>query len=428
MRLSIRRPAVGVAAILASLLANAARAADIPVKAPPAALAPAWQYTFDEDTRFYSWTGSRGFPASPAGPGGSGWQLYVPVSIGAVGKTSPDNKWEFQVRSGYVWSNQTTPGQTGHFADLTDTGVTGTYTYLGIDGIQPYASLALNLPTGRSALFGTAPNARMDPDLVGISVFGEGFNVGPTIGANIPVGESWLFGASAGYTYRGSYTKDALANPVTFTPFTGPTSTLKPGDDFTLTGSVGYAQGAFLARTTASVMFETSTAITGVLNGVAYSGPLYRSGDRYLVQSVMSYGWTQYWSSVFVGAWTHSNHNQVLAADLPPLVAELFNSNTDVYQASLDNKLQVRPDLVVGPTAGVLYRTNNSWVSTSAQFVAAKTKWTAGAFATYNVLKTVALNGRVEHYWINQGAGPGLVLPSLADNRWLVSLGGTVTW
>ena len=306
--------------------------------------------------------------------------------------------------------------------------MTGTYTYLGLDGIQPYASVALNLPSGRSALFGTAPNARMDPDLVGINVFGEGFNAGPTVGANIPVGESWLFGASAGYSYRGPYAKDALINPVTFTPFTGPTSTLDPGDDFTLTGSAGYVQGAFLTRTTASVVFETNTTITGALGGLPYSGPLYRTGDRYLVQSVVSYDWTKTWTSIFVGAWAHNNHNQVLAANLPPLIAELFNSNTDVYTATLDNKFQVRPDLLVGPTIGVLYRSNNSWVSTSNQFVAAKTKWTAGAFATYDMFKNSALNARVEHYWINQAADPGLALPTLADNGWLVSLGGTFKW
>ena len=99
----IRRRAIGAAVVLAAgLSSQAAGAADMPVKAPPAAPAPAWQYTLDEDTRFYSWTGTRGFPASPAGAGGSGWQLYVPVSIDAVGKTSPANKWEFQVRSGFV--------------------------------------------------------------------------------------------------------------------------------------------------------------------------------------------------------------------------------------------------------------------------------------------------------------------------------------
>ena len=35
-------------------------------KAPPPEPIPDWQYTLDEDARFYSWTGTRGFPAAPA--------------------------------------------------------------------------------------------------------------------------------------------------------------------------------------------------------------------------------------------------------------------------------------------------------------------------------------------------------------------------
>jgi hypothetical protein len=297
-----------------------------------------------------------------------------------------------------------------------------------MNGIQPYASLALNIPTGRSDLLGTVANARMDPDLVGINVFGRGWNVGPTLGANIPVGDSWLFGLSAGYTYHGDYTKDAVINPATLTPFTGLTSALKPGDDFTVTGSAGYAQGAFLARVAGSVTFETNTDISGILLGVPYNGGLYRSGNAYLVSALASYDWSQYWTSTLSGAWAHTDRNNVLFGNLPPLVAELFDSNTDVYQVTLDNKFQVRSDLIVGPTVGFLDRTNNSWVSTSNQYIAAKTKWTAGVFGTYNLFKDLALNGRVEHYWIHQGADQGLLLPVLADNGWLVSLGASYTW
>jgi hypothetical protein len=419
---------VAAGLLLGGPLLHAARAADMPLKAPKAAPAPAWQYTFDEDTRFYSWTGTRGFPAPPAGAAGSGWQLYTPISIGAVGQISPDQKLEFQIRSGTVWSSQTTSGQSGQFSEVTDTGVTGTYTYLGLTGIQPYVSLALNLPTGRSALLGTAANGRMDPDLVGIAVSGEGFNVGPTIGANIPVGETLMFGLAAGYTYRGPYNKDALINPTTFTPFLGPSSSFDPGDDFTITGTVTYAQGALAWRTSAAVNFETNTNVNGVLGAVPFNGALYRAGDRYTVQSTLSYDWTKAWTSVFSGAWTHSNRNNVLAANLPPLIAELFNSNNDVFQATLDNKFQVRPDVIAGPTIGYMYRNNNSWVPVSALFVPQKTKWTAGGFFTYNLFKEVALNGRVEHYWLNQAATPATPLPVLADNGWLVSLGGTLTW
>ena len=421
---------------LIGLGAQAARAADIPLKAPAAPQLPPWQFTLDEDTRFYSWSGSRGFPA-PGGavaPGGSGAQLYMPFSLGVVGQTAPEHKWEFNVRSGFLWSQQTTTNQAGQFTELTDTGLTGTYTYLGINGVQPYASLALNLPTGRSALLGAAVNGRLDPDLVGIGVSGEGFNVGPTLGVNVPVGESLMYGLAVGYTNRGPYNKDGLVNPATFTPFLGTTSRFDPGDDVTVTATVSYLQGPLSWRISADAAFESNTNVTGTLNGAAFNGALLRAGDRYTVQSTTSYDWTKTWTSVLAAVYTHSNKNQVLVADLPPIVTEMFNTNNDVFQVTLDNKFQVVPDVIAGPTVGYMYRNHNSWVSTNALFVPAKTKWTAGGFFTYNVFKDFALNGRVEHYWINQNAsdllvvGDGQRIPVVTDNGWLVSLGGTHTW
>ena len=66
-------------------------------------------------------------------------------------------------------------------------------------------SLGLNLPTGKSALFGAAAYARMDPDLVELSSFGEGTNIGPTIGFNIPLTSAVLLTFSVGHTWRGSF-------------------------------------------------------------------------------------------------------------------------------------------------------------------------------------------------------------------------------
>ena len=77
---------------------------------------------------------------------------------------------------------------------------------------------------------------------------------------------------------------------------------------------------------------------------------------------------------------------------------------------------------------GYMFRNHNSWISTNALFVPEKTKWTAGGFFTYNVFKDFALNGRVEHYWVNQNATPATLVPVVTDNGWLVSLGGTHTW
>ena len=105
----------------------------------------------------------------------------------------------------------------------TDTVASGTITYLGLTGLQPFASLNLNLPTGRAALFGSSANARMDGDLVEIGSFGEGLNVGPTVGFNLPVNNTLMLTGSVGYTRRGSFEREN--DPILTT-----TTNLRPGE------------------------------------------------------------------------------------------------------------------------------------------------------------------------------------------------------
>ena len=79
----------------------------------------------------------------------------------------------------------------------------------------------------------------MDPDLVDISTFGEGLNIGPTVGVNIPLTEAWLLTMSAGYTPRGAYDMEGPLTP----PGGGaaPQSVnIQPGDALTVTAVLGY--------------------------------------------------------------------------------------------------------------------------------------------------------------------------------------------
>ena len=74
-----------------------------------------WETTFNTDARYFSWTSSRGFPATTttSASGGSGSQLYVPTAIGLNGRPNDDWKLEFLARSGVFWSRQSSAGMTG---------------------------------------------------------------------------------------------------------------------------------------------------------------------------------------------------------------------------------------------------------------------------------------------------------------------------
>src|SRR5712691_11324427 len=195
--LAVRR----LGAVLCSMaaVASAASAAEPDVAPKP----QSWNVTFATDVRYYSWTGDRGDPTTVNGQAGSGSEVYMPFALQIAGKPSEDFKVSFLVRGGTVHAQQGTPGMAGTVDTVTDTVTSGTLTYLGLNGLQPFVSLNLNLPTGRSALYGSAAFARMDPDLVEIATFGEGFNIGPTVGFNLPITRSLIFTSSVGYTWRG---------------------------------------------------------------------------------------------------------------------------------------------------------------------------------------------------------------------------------
>jgi len=193
---------IGLALLCAAGATSASLAADIPMKAPaaPAAVvANAWSATFASEVRYYSWVGARGSPTTVNAASGRGSQLYVPFALQLTGTPAEAVRVQFLARGGWVRSSQTTAGLSGTVETMTDTVLSGTVTYLGT-GVQPFVSINVNAPTGKAALFGSAANARMDPDLVEIGSFGEGWNVGPTVGVNVPITPSLMVTGSVGYT------------------------------------------------------------------------------------------------------------------------------------------------------------------------------------------------------------------------------------
>jgi hypothetical protein len=162
--------------------ASSAWAADMPTKAPAApaqVVQNAWNVQFASEARYYSWKGDRGSPPNFNTAPGSGSQWYVPVALQVTGKPIDVVKAQFLVRSGWVRSSQTTPGLSGTVETITDTVMSGTLTYLAINGVQPFIALSVNAPTGKSVLSGTEANARMDPDLVEIGSLAKDGISGP---------------------------------------------------------------------------------------------------------------------------------------------------------------------------------------------------------------------------------------------------------
>jgi hypothetical protein len=391
---------------------SAACAADVP-SAPSAVVASNWTMTTATEARFFSWTATRGNPAGVQTPSnGSGAEFYMPYAVQVVGRPHDDVKVEILGRGGWVWARQSTAGLTGEVATSTDTVASATVTYLGIAGFQPFVSLNFNIPTGRSELFGSAANARMDPDLVDIATFGEGLNVGPTVGASLPINNEVTLTGSLGYTWRGSYKRENSLNATIFTPPTTGQfeSNVNPGDVFTAYASVGYKSGAVAALMTGSFSSETSTVQDGA--------PLYQAGNRFLATAMLAYTWSNSSVTTLNVSGSHSERNKVLFLGASSLITEAMNTNSNLFRIGIQHLIPI-DKFAVGPTASFLYRDRNGYDAETLQFVPEKERWAAGAIARYAPDDHVTFNARVEFVWTHEGDRPnapgGLLFSELAN-------------
>lgn len=371
----------------------------------------AWTTTVNTDVRYYAWTNSLG---------GSGAQLYAPIGLQLSGRPDPDWKFNFLLRGGSIWSRQSTATSSSTISTLTDTNFTPTVTYLGWNGITPFASVSFNLPTAKKASSPntTQSNNKTDPDVVATPAFGEGLNVGPTIGTNINISESVVLGLGAGYTYRGPFDQAGLSTMSRF----------KPGDVYTINASLAYRGDMLSVQTSLAYSFESTTLQDGVA--------LYRAGDRIVAGLQAAYTWNGNWGTKFGVNYAHFEKNYVTATGMPDLVREAFNSNSDVTKLSLAIPYSAA-NFTVGPTVGFLYRNRNGYDPTTYQFLAAKTSWNAGVGGSIAVSKQLTLNLSLQHIWVKEEGSPTKIdstntvvpnsaVPESSTNGWVASLGGSV--
>jgi hypothetical protein len=288
----------------------------------------------------------------------------------------------------------------------------------------------MNASTGKSVLSGSQANARMDPDLVEIGSFGEGWNIGPTVGFNVPVTASFMVTASVGYTWRGSFDRERSSAEIN--PAVQSLTSLDPGDTITGTAALAYQGSPWAWSITGAVSEETTTGENGV--------DLYRAGRRYLASAVVSYSWPEQWGqTTLTGAYAHSNRNEVKFLNVAALVTEVFNTNSDLYRVGVQHLFAVAENFAIGPTGSYLNRNTNSYDATTLQFVPAKERWAAGGQARYAVTDKITLNVRAEHVWVREDERlapggqqfsvlanafvAGSAVPIVSSTGWMVAAG-----
>jgi hypothetical protein len=411
-------------ALIAAMWPSLAGAADVELGPPANAVAEPWQAVFNAEARYISWNSSGGNSGITPGVGqggGSGQQLYLPVALQITGRPAQDLKLEMFVRGGEIWTRQSTGNGFVEFSGPTDTIVGFTSTYQGWAGVQPFVALNVNLPTGRTIINGSSSNSKMDSELVPTPVFGEGLNVGPTVGANYLINESLIASLGVGYTNRGTYQR--VFDPAN--PATG-TMPYNPGDVLTGNGSLAYQGDRGTVLFSASYSTESTTQMNGV--------PFYRAGDRIILSAKGGYAWSDVWSSRLIVAYSHAAKDSVLSPGGTSLVRERANSNGDVYRVSTDTTYN-REAYSIGPTASLLFRAANGYESTAPEFQPQRLGWSAGIIASYRTGPQTSVNARVEYLWARQSNNPtdfapmpifGSAIPPVLTTGWLGSIAGVI--
>lgn len=339
------------------------------------------------------------FPAPPFFGRRQAHSLRVPTRIPLE---SVESDVDFAVKGGWVWSKQSTPGNSGTVTTQTDTSVSATVTYSGISSVQTVLGLAANIPTGRPAIFGTQANARMDSDYMPVATFGEGLNIGPTIAFNVPLNDKWVYSIGYGFTHRGTYIREATYDPASL-----PQQTVShtPSDVRTLTSTISYTNAPLAVSLTGTWAQESLSYENGV--------PSLRLGDGYSLSLAGTYQWSENNLTTFGASWFYNRPNKVLNLDalsgISRFSAEEFDSNSQIVNANLGHTYSMGAWTMDG-ALGFLYRSHNSFSPITYQFVSPKTMWSVGPAVTYRVSDTVSLRGSATYFWAHEFANPDKIL------------------
>lgn len=159
-------------------------------------------------------------------------QSYLPLSLEAQYKD-----FSLGLLTGYAYTHKDPYiGSDRSLGHVLDSKVNLDYEIIGKLPIDLLIGLDLNLPTGKTNLKAKDQILIMDPYLISINTFGEGFNINPTLS----LAKEWrrgVLGLGAGYLWRGKFDFGYLTEEYYSTI---QIKDYSPGDIFSLTAEIHY--------------------------------------------------------------------------------------------------------------------------------------------------------------------------------------------
>jgi hypothetical protein len=277
-----------------------------------------------------------------------GSQTYMPVTIDAT-----HDAFSARVLSAFV-STRIDPSDASKNSMTTAIDTKATFSYAVVDKfpVDILFGFDLNLPTGRTNLDSEERRMLLDPDLVAISRYGEGFNVNPTI-TLAKQGDRWGIGAGVGYLWRGEY------------DFSDTARDFDPGDIFNITAEGIYAfSDAWQGR----LFGELAWYGTDELESRDY----YQEGDFILAGVGVDYFETK-WEAALSAQGIFRGKSD-FPADNRQLATEDRAGYGDEYLADLTVKYLMNPETILSSRLYYLLVTKNGYDETDPAFIDEKQK------------------------------------------------------
>ncbi|MFA7061113.1 MAG: hypothetical protein WC156_09865 [Pedobacter sp.] len=307
-------------------------------------------------------------------------QSYVPVRI-----DGRFDDFSITLLTAYAHTHLDKSGSSTTLDHVLDTKLNTSYSIIGKLPVDILLGLDLNLPTGKTDLTKKENelNLVMDPDLISITTYGEGFNVNPTV----TIAKQWgklVTGIGFGYLYRGEYNYSSELG----------ISDYDPGDIISLTGEARYY---FSPKMYTRLFVRHAWYEKDTLRGSDF----YQEGDFSLFGLGLYYKQKKEWDAGLTFHGILRDKSKFRETSNNAFVTESHNGHGDEWIADLAAKYLLNEKTTLRSSLQGRIFTKNDYTPDSSYFIGEKKKLSLGIGATRalnpNLEAALDIKGFVKH-------------------------------
>ncbi|MCC6544573.1 MAG: hypothetical protein IT392_08750 [Nitrospirae bacterium] len=304
-------------------------------------------------------------------------QVYLPLKI-----ESSYQQFSMSVITGYATTHiNPSVGESRSLSNLLDTKINTTYEFSGMLPVDLLVGFDINLPTGKTSLQEDDLKLIMDPDLISISKFGEGFNLNPTLVVSKEVG-NWAGGVGLGYAMRGSYDYSEV------------TKDYNPGDIVNTSAEIRYS---FSPRLISRFFGNVALYGTDKVDG----RDVYREGNLLLLGIGLHYSETK-WNGSFTLRSIYRGKNK-LQDGAEGIITEADKSQGDEWIGDISFRYLLTDSITLNSSLQGRWISKNDYAPDSDLYVGEREKLSMRLGASKKFLPGLEVEVMVKGFVINDG-------------------------